>query len=348
MKLAQLLTAALTLCCADAHAQPHKSTSAARYTITQLGGATDKESSASGINKGGHVVGWVKGADGHTHAFIYAGKSLRILKATGHSESEATGINNAGQVVGVVGDEVIKGWRTPRACLFLNERVTIPATLGGTGSWAYEIDDKGRVAGDSYTRDHHQRPVLYYHGTIKDLGTLGGSQGRANSINASGQVVGESETAAGHGHNHAFLYYNGHMNDVGTLGGQTSRANCINRYGLIVGTAQVKGGPLHAFSFKAGRMRDLGTLGGKLSEARGVNDRSQIVGYAENSALDDRAFLFENGTMHDLNGEIDRGSGWILTSATAINASGWIVGEGRFKGRHLGFLLRPKPESRKR
>ena len=49
--------------------------------------------------------------------------------------------------------------------------------------------------------------------------------------------------------------------------------------------------------------------------------------------------------MVDLNDLIDSASGWTLASATAINDSGWIVGNGTNSlGQSHAFLLTPIPE----
>lgn len=72
------------------------------------------------------------------------------------------------------------------------------------------------------------------------------------------------------------------------------------------------------------------------SRANGINDKGQIVG-----ACGERAVLWERGKPTDLNALQPPKSGWILTTANAINAKGWIVGDGLLDGKPRGFLLRP-------
>jgi probable HAF family extracellular repeat protein len=46
--------------------------------------------------------------------------------------------------------------------------------------------------------------------------------------------------------------------------------------------------------------------------------------------------------MKDLNKLIPTGSGWVLTEADGINASGQIIGMGTHSGQEHAFLLTPQ------
>ena len=48
-------------------------------------------------------------------------------------------------------------------------------TLGGTYSWAFDINDRGQVVGYSGTAAGDQHAFLYGDGAMTDLGTLGGA-----------------------------------------------------------------------------------------------------------------------------------------------------------------------------
>jgi probable HAF family extracellular repeat protein len=128
------------------------------------------------------------------------------------------------------------------------------------------------------------------------------------------------------------------------LGGTKSYAHAINSAGQVVGTAYIAGNAsLHAFLYNDGSMRDLGTLGGPSSYAYGVNDQGQVVGTSNVPGPDNaHAFVYRDGAMRDLNELADAAAtGWTLSSAHAINASGQIVGFGTFNGQTAGFLLTP-------
>ena len=83
------------------------------------------------------------------------------------------------------------------------------------------------------------------------------------------------------------------------------------------------------------------------SSAADINESNQVVGTSrlvtQLTSLYDpaqyHAFLWENARMNDLNTLIPVDSGWILTTATAINDQGDIVGSGLVNGQVHGFLL---------
>ena len=137
-----------------------------------------------------------------------------------------------------------------------------------------------------------------------------------------------------------------------------SYANAINSQGHVAGTAYglvpPAGGPLvsanSAFIYRGGGMEQLmlpggaGIQNGSLSMAADINDSDQIIGIAWNSNInvaDMGPFLWDNGVATNLNSLLPSGSGWVLTSATAINNRGQIVGQGAFQGAVHAFLLSP-------
>jgi probable HAF family extracellular repeat protein len=88
----------------------------------------------------------------------------------------------------------------------------------------------------------------------------------------------------------------------------------------------------------------LGSLSGSVSgSALAINNQAQIVGYSSiSSTKTTHAFLYENGVMNDLNSLLETNkSGWVLTDATAISNSGFIVGTGYLNGISHGYLLYP-------
>ena len=89
---------------------------------------------------------------------------------------------------------------------------------------------------------------------------------------------------------------------------------------------------------------DLGALtpAGTPSAAFGINASGQVVGASApypNAPAPGHAFLYSGGHMTDLNLLLPAGSGWQLSSATAINDSGQIVGYGLFDHQPAAFLL---------
>lgn len=121
-------------------------------------------------------------------------------------------------------------------------------TLGGTYSFAHDINNNGQVVGVANTvGDQEGHAFLYSNGSMTDLGTLGGANSIAYDINNNGQVVGYS-LIAGNGARHTFLYSNGTMYDLNSLidplsGWTIADARGINDFGDIAayGCHQVLG-----------------------------------------------------------------------------------------------------------
>ena len=212
--------------------------------------------------------------------------------------------------------------------------VTVLPTLGGTWTFAQDINDQGQVVGMSYLAGdtiYHAFLWTPSHG-MQDLGTLGGLTSTANAVNEVGQVVGESSSASGR---RAFLWTRDHgMQDLGTLGGTYSAATDINDAGQVVGytgSADAQVFNERAFLWTpAGGMHDLGSLGGVFSRAEGINNAGQVVGESQTRRIY-HAFLWTAGTgMQDLG--TFPGPDGVASFATDINDAGQVVGSGNVDG----------------
>jgi probable HAF family extracellular repeat protein len=281
-------------------------------------------------------------------------KAINLGTVLGGTESIAVAVNSRGQVVGFSNNDVpdalsIVGFPTQtRAFLWQNGVIRDLGTLGGPDAAASFVNDRGQVAGFSYTDSNVNpstgmptiHPFLWENGKMTDLGTLGGTVAgplfgfTTGYFNNHGELVGASNLA-GDVTQHPFLWTESEgMKDLGTLGGTFGYANWINDAREVVGIANTVGDQfLHAFLWKDGVMTDLETVGSDpSSEAKSINSRGQVVGASfdlSTANVDLHGFLWEDGgPIVDLNTLVPPGSGVTVTNAFDINDRGEIAGNG--------------------
>jgi probable HAF family extracellular repeat protein len=278
-----------------------------------------------------------------THAVISRHGRLVDLGTLGGHESWAMGLNDRGQVAGYASNKVPDPYAqflSPypsatewRATLWQDGKPRNLGTLGGPDSLGPFLNERGQVAGESFTNSKKNPvtgfptmdPFSWQRGVMKDLGTLGGRFGLANWMNSRGEVVGQSDLR-GDQAAHPFLW-NGHrLVDLGTLGGDNGVANWVNDTGTVAGAADIPGSQAHhGFLWHNGTMRNLPPTGGApCSNAYVVNGLGQAVGTdTDCQGKDIAAVLWEHGSAYDLNRLIGR-SPLHLAEAFYINNRGEI------------------------
>jgi probable HAF family extracellular repeat protein len=304
-----------------------------RYHITRIPTAQGANSVALGINNAGEAVGYsFRGED--YQAFLYSSspQSLTLVGSLGGKINAACAINDAGQVTGYSQDA------DGNLLAFIYSRTQPIASLGtlddAPTSEAFGINSGGTAVGDSQSGTQNHRPVMFFKGSVRDLG-IGGSNETdaletAYAINDAGQIVGRywSDKNAFH----AFVSLNGNPTDLGTLGGANAEALAINKNGQIVGDSDTTEGTAHAFVFDNSKLKDLGTLPGfeNASYARGINSAGEIVGESD-SADQKRAFLYTKGQLVELDKlaeDLSEAGFTSLDVAYGISDKGRIVGYG--------------------
>ena len=196
-------------------------------------------SGAIAVNESGAIVGFADNGvidplTGYPEVFgvLWGGGRLRNLGALGGNQSFAIAINNRGQVTGTAENDVpdpfsFLGATESHAFLWERGIMRDLGTLGGPDSWGFYVNDKGQVAGFSFTSDLSLRPFLWSQGEMIDLGSLGGTFGFANALNNRGQVAG-SMNLPGDLNSHPFLWDRGTLVDLGTLGGENANGQAMN------------------------------------------------------------------------------------------------------------------------
>ena len=306
------------------------------------------------------------------------------LGTLGGQYGASLAINSRGQVVGVAENAIpdpynlfdyivfgVSGGTESRA--FLWDKETRMQDLGtlktGNDAFAQYVNDRGQVAGWSYTNttpnpvptfdcgNGHvvptQDPFFWENGKMTDLGSFGGNCGVVRGMNNRGQVTGYS-FLPGDVLYHPFRWdKKGGLKDLGLLGGVYGATWGMNDAGDAVGWADLAADVIfHAVLWPNGTTTptDLGLAGGfTTSVAGGINSKGQIIGCLTSDPsgncfpYNSDAFLWENGDMVDVNALVPPHPGVLLSgSEEYINDQGEILLEGLLaNGDVHAFLLTP-------
>lgn len=337
-----------------------------------LGSARTNCSNASAINNRGQIAGQseIDAVDSvlgikEVRPVVWQHGQIFNLGTLGGSEGTAYGINNKGQIAGFAQNSITdplsfidfaifgssKGTQT-RAVLWDDGVARDLGTLGGPDAFASFINQRGQIAGISYTDSTPNASTglptihefLWDKGRMIDLGSLGGTDvGGFNllpsgALNDRGEVIGLSTLRGDPGCSStgcltdAFLWSRGRMIDLSTttVGGSPILAFAINDKGEIVGSGAFSDAPLDAYIWRNGVATDLGHLNDCGSLGFAINSRSEVVGGTFSCAnfTHSNAFLWEKGTIVDLNRQIPAHSSLHLVVAITINERGEIAGIG--------------------
>lgn len=141
------------------------------------------------------------------------------------------------------------------------------------------------------------------------------AQFNPSDINNAGQMAGTQYVDGGAVH--AAVYSSGLVTDLGAFGGTYSYATAINETGAVAGNLGMAGEGEHAFLYQYGAMHDIG-----VAFAAGVNASGDVVG-RKATANGATGFIYRAGIVTEL-GQLGGGN---ISSATAINDAGQVVGE---------------------
>lgn len=327
-----LLLAAVPSLKSQGAATPH-------YTIENLGDFGGQVPTITGINASGQMSGVVGGS----HAVRYTpGVGWEDFPALG-GYSLANGINAAGDLVGYrVAPAGLRAFRYSNSAGVQD----IDPLPGGTMSLGYAINTAGEVVGYGNTASGEFRAFRAAPGLPPvELPALGGSFALACGINDAGQIAGVASTAAGV--QHAVRIDPGQPAPVDISSfdgvGGASAACAIGADGRVGGQADQSASP-RAFRFFGSSLTLLDTFASTMSNTESIVEGTSVGWYLRASDGAARAFVHTDadGSL-DLNTLVDEGSGWVLSLAKGVNASGVIAGEGELNGTPAVFRLIPSP-----
>ncbi len=321
------------------------------HALPEVEGQTD--ALALGVNNAGQVVGYVRDAQGQSHAVRWdqAGVTRLAEPSAEASYSQAYRLNEAGQIVGKVRSE--NG--DFHAALWENGSLTDLGTLHGSGSsFAMDINDQGVVAGFSDGDLGGHAITWSREQGFRDYGNTDPPHRLAmagfNGINNNGLMVGTSYFLLSPFRAAFARQGDKSLSDLSPAGRQTlGMALAVNDAGTIVGYHGADGAAPQAAIFQeSGRIDLLGTLGLEESWAQDVNQLGTIVGrafsFGVGGQLIPKAFAYEEGTMYDLLERSNNAESWTLIEASGVNDRGVIVGSGLWDGKPRAFMAVPVPE----
>jgi probable HAF family extracellular repeat protein len=163
-------------------------------SLPLLGGGASR---ALGVNGAGDIAGTSTVAPPFfLHAVVWWKRGTVTDIGSMGGNTEARGINDVGEVVG---NGRSCGGCPPHAFYWSQGTGIVDlGTFGGVQSFAFDIDNQGRVTGIYDTADGVRHGFLWTAATGGiDLPTLGGALSATGGINSRGQATGRAEDASG-------------------------------------------------------------------------------------------------------------------------------------------------------
>ena len=332
-------------------------TTAPHYHLVRLDIPGAQDVFVADINDAGQMVGYYVDADSLQHAFLWDATGPHDLATPASTQgnevsSAATAINNSGQIVGSVQifDERAPGvlWNSadPTQYTLLSSDGTLALTPA-------DISDNGTVVG---LRGGFQTGEAF-HGFVWTATTglvdYGSTDSSDSSINASWHAVNDAGQIIGVWN----VRFSPTHASVGTVGTPAmlplsdasdaveSGMLAIDAAGTRVGYMDVNASgnsvPVVFAADGSATALDGATLGLAAGKALAINGAGTIVGRAQDfTTLTFKAFVDVDGVAYDLYDHVDDTAGFdYFLAASAINASGTIVGVARYGDMQVGSYL---------
>ncbi len=285
-----------------------------QYTITDLGKLANVWSVARAISTGGQIVGT------SSVPFLWDDGVMTGLPLGTSDSAGAYGLNDGGQIVGMFmhqGRYTAAEWADNGSGY-----VVAPIGPSGTTSHAYDINDSGKVVGQTF--DYPRAFVWTTEGGIQFL-TAFGFASAANSVNNIGAVAGTATDAEGREHAVVWGSDGDIIGSIVTSDVGDATAKSINEHYEVAGHYDVsgEGGETQRRAFFWSDSSGLVDIAPSARDSRafGINNHGQVVGVMDFEE-ERHAFLWSLA-----GGLVDLGTlGGTYSIAYGINDSGYVVG----------------------
>jgi uncharacterized membrane protein len=239
----------------------------------------------------------------------------------------ANGMNDRGEVVGAVYGANI-GWVWSRG--HFTYLTPLPDAAPDAYSEPFAINNRSVVAGVSLDGENHQRPVLWRHGDIRELGAFPDERSvTLYDINDRGVIAGNLFSDA-FGISRAIVVFRDQGRELPALPGGNgfTAAGRINESGVIVGTGSSANG-LRGVIWSHTGVHDLGTLPGASQVTAGdINDLGAVtlgLRYGTDAAgFHYRGAVWRDGHITEL--PLLYTGDFVDTTASGINNRGQVAG----------------------
>lgn len=253
---------------------------AAQYTFTSLDYPGAKNTSITGINERGDMVGQWTSPLGGGHAMLLQRGQYIPLMIPGAIRSNAYKLNDAGDVAGVYFDENY----FLHAFVLSKGVVTTLDYPGADETYAMGINETGTVVGFWMMLDATGEPVeshgfVWKNGSFTDVNFPGVLNTAVMGINQRGDLVGGWATYMD-APLHGYVYTQGKFIsfDVPFAGGWNTQPNDINALGHIAGLYLDENGMCRGFVAVGADFTKIDFPGADQTYVWGINSAGQISG----------------------------------------------------------------------